>query len=37
MADFSIFLCLDGKRNNQMAFYALPDYQNHFIGWLQRG
>ena len=29
-------VCLDGKRNDQMAFHALADYQNHVIGWLQR-
>ena len=28
-------MCLDGKRNDQMAFHALADYQNHVIGWLQ--
>ena len=28
-------VCLDGKRNDQMAFHALADYQNHVIGWLQ--
>ena len=28
---------LDGKRNDQMAFHALADCQNHVIGWLQRG
>ena len=28
---------LDDKRNDQMAFHALADYQNHVIGWLQRG
>ena len=22
-------MCLDGKRNDQMAFHALADYQNH--------
>ena len=27
---------LDGKKNDQMAFHALADYQNHVIGWLQR-
>ena len=29
-------VCLDGKRNDQVAFHALADYQNHVIGWLQR-
>jgi hypothetical protein len=29
-------VCLDGKRNDQMAFHALAGYQNHVIGWLQR-
>ena len=29
-------VCLDGKRNDQMAFHALADYQNHVIGWLHR-
>ena len=24
----------DGKRNDQMAFQAWADYQNHAIGWL---
>ena len=28
-------VCLDGKRNDQMAFHALADYHNHVIGWLQ--
>ena len=28
-------VCLDGKRNDQMAFHALAEYQNHVIGWLQ--
>ena len=28
-------MCLDGERNDQMAFHALADYQNHVIGWLQ--
>ena len=28
---------VDGKRNDQMAFHALADYQNHVIGWLQSG
>ena len=28
-------VCLDGKRNDQMGFHALADYQNHVIGWLQ--
>jgi hypothetical protein len=29
-------MCLDGKRNDQMAFHAVVDYQNHVIRWLQR-
>ena len=26
-----------GEENDRMAFQALVDYQNHAIGWLQRG
>ncbi len=28
---------LDGEKNDRMAFQARADYQNHAIGWLQRG
>ena len=30
-------VCLDGEKNDRMAFQARADYQNHAIGWLQRG
>ena len=28
---------MDGEKNDRMAFQAWADYQNHAIGWLQRG
>ncbi len=30
-------LCLDGEKNDRMAFQARADHQNHAIGWLPRG
>jgi len=30
-------VCLDDEKNGRMAFQARGDYQNHAIGWLQRG
>jgi len=30
-------VCLDGEKNDRVAFQARADYQNHAIGWLQRG
>ncbi len=30
-------VCLDGEKNDRTAFQARVDYQNHAIGWLQRG
>ncbi len=30
-------VCLDGEKNDRMAFQARADTQNHAIGWLQRG
>ncbi len=30
-------VCLDGEKNDRKAFQARADYQNHAIGWLQRG
>ena len=30
-------MCLDGEKNDRVAFQARADYQNHAIGWLQRG
>ena len=30
-------VCLDGERNDRMAFLAQADYQINAIGWLQRG
>ncbi len=29
-------VCLDGEKNDRMAFQARADCQNHAIGWLQR-
>ena len=28
-------VCLDGEKNDRMAFQARADYQSHAIGWLQ--
>ena len=30
-------MCLDGEKNDRVAFQARADYQNHAIGWLHRG
>ena len=30
-------VCLDGEKNDRVAFQARADYQNHAIGWLHRG
>ena len=30
-------MCLDDEKTGRMAFQARGDYQNHAIGWLQRG
>ena len=30
-------VCLDDGKSGRMAFQARGDYQNHAIGWLQRG
>ncbi len=30
-------VCLDGEKNDRMAFQARADCQNQAIGWLQRG
>ncbi len=30
-------VCLDDEKTGRMAFQARADYQNHAIGWLQRG
>ena len=30
-------MCLDGEKNDRVAFQAPADYQNHAIGWLHRG
>ena len=30
-------VCLDGEKNDRMAFQVRADYQNHAIGWLQKG
>ncbi len=30
-------VCLDEEKTGRMAFQARGDYQNHAIGWLQRG
>ena len=30
-------VCLDGEKNDRMAFQARADRQNHAIGLLQRG
>ena len=30
-------MCLDGEKNDRVAFQARADYQNHAIGWLRRG
>ena len=29
-------MCLDGEKNDRMAFQARADYQNHAIGWRRR-
>ena len=29
-------VCLDGEKNDRVAFQARADYQNHAIGWLHR-
>ncbi len=29
-------VCLDGEKNDRMAFQARADCQNHAIGWLRR-
>ncbi len=28
---------LDGEKSDRLAFQARADYQNHALGWLQRG
>ncbi len=30
-------VCLNGEKNDRMAFQARADYQNYAIAWLQRG
>ena len=30
-------VCLDGEKNDRMAFQSGADYQNHDIRWRQRG
>ena len=30
-------VCLDGEKNDRMAFQARADYQNQAIGWLRKG
>ncbi len=30
-------VCLDGETSDRMAFQARANYQNHALGWLQRG
>ena len=30
-------VCLNGEKSDRMAFPSRANYQNHAIGWLQRG